>query len=137
MTNAFDFTTGFETNVAIPADTGTTDKLPFKAMFTAMVAAMTEAKAKDIHKFIPASYWTLPLDKGGRGVDPKKATHGYIRAKLREQFNAWQKLDEASRGELVLIPINRTGKEEGFSEMGVSIWISNPAVEAEKAPTKK
>lgn len=115
----FDFTTGFDANVAIPEDTGSQDKLPFKAMFTTMLTALDEAKAKDLHRFIPCAYFVKERD-----VEEKKATPAYVRAKVRDQFNGWlKKQDAAVQKRLTLKAYNRAGNEKDFKEKGVSIWI--------------
>lgn len=116
----FDFTTKIATGIAIPAQPAATDKLPFKAMFSAMVDAMTKAKAKDAHSFIPLDYWVKD-----RKVPAEKATHSYGRAKLREQFNQWVKADEPARKQYDISLHNRSGKEADFAEKepGLSVWV--------------
>lgn len=77
------------------------------------------------HLFVPTSFWTAAKDKGGREIDPAKATIAYQKDKIRSQFKDWKKKDEENRSEHVIqfyprkkgdeLPNNKTASEDGLS----------------------
>jgi len=116
----FDFTSTIVTGTTVPEDIGTVDKLPFKALYTAMAEQMAADKKDSSENFIPQAFWTEE-----RGVSAEKATPSYMKAKLRDQFNGWVKQDEEARSKYQLKTFARTGKEEAFKKLGagISFWI--------------
>lgn len=113
----------FDASFSVPVPeikaTPRSNELPFKRLFTEVQdQALT---GKDPHFFIPHAYWVEE-----RAVEKAKATDGYASGKLRDQFNKWKK-ESIARDPLHLVVLPRTGKEPGFTEPGVSIWITKPA----------
>jgi hypothetical protein len=88
--------------------------LPFKGLFTQHEQAAMEGKQP--HIFVPHEYWKTRTDK------PENVDDAYAKGKLRGQFNDWVK-ENVLRQSLKLIIVARTGKEQGFTEPGVSIWL--------------
>lgn len=102
----------------MPAPTRATE-LPFKASFTANLAAALEGKQP--HFFVPDAYWLA------RTPDAK-VDASYGRGKIRDQFNKWVKEDEKARSVLDIAFVYRDkgvldadGKPSGLA--GVSYWL--------------
>lgn len=91
--------------------------LPFKSWFGEM--------GHNAHVFLPHEFWTASADEGGRGVDPKKATVGYVRAKIRDAFNTWVSKDEEARSDrrLILVPRKKGDDNGRFTEDGTSVFM--------------
>ena len=115
------FTFTMETLADIPVPktaerTPSTLDLPFKSWFPTM--------KHNGHIFLPHEFWTAPKAEGGREVDPKKATSGYVRAKIRGAFNDWKAKDPETRAnrELILVP-RKAGDGDGKFSDGMSIFM--------------
>ncbi len=118
------FSFSASTSIPIPDnanDRTIADKLPFKALFSAVEEAALTGHSP--HYFIPAAYWIYE-----RGSLADKCTGGYQKNKLRGQFNDWVAAKGApvTRSNLALIAVERSGKEgiNGIGEPGVSIWLT-------------
>ncbi|MGV1835206.1 hypothetical protein ACQZ6C_10625 [Rhizobium rhizogenes] len=125
---SWEFTEEFDLGVAppeAPARAPRVTELPFAAKFFA--PAMMEALAnKKPHKFIPKAFFV------GRAAKPEKVNGSYMKTKVRESFAKWLKTQpQAVQDSLRVLQHERTGKEEGFPEAGISVWI----VTAEKKTT--
>lgn len=128
----FDFTSApFEVSVEIPEKlpvqraTG----LPFKEMYALMEPLALEGKQP--HRFVPTAFWVARAKEQTNGNAEKAQTAAYGKGKLREQFNQWVKEDEAKRGKLNLIMIERKGTEKEVfdqlkvpAEHGLSVWLT-------------
>lgn len=97
------------------------NKLPFEDIFSAMAPVADTAGPEGVHQFLPNSFWT-----GERGLPAATiAKTGWVKGKVRDQFNAWKKKDEEARGKYAFFAVLRTGKEgiDGITEPGLSYWV--------------
>lgn len=117
----WEFTEDFDLGVAppeAPAIITRSTGLPFAAkFFTPARDAALEGKKP--HKFIPKVFFTDRAEK------PEKVDGAYMKGKVRDQYNKWKKLQPQAIQDALgpLLMIERTGKEEGFPEAGLSVWM--------------
>lgn len=108
---------------SIPA-TQRSNALPFRRWFTNYAGPALEGKQP--HLFVPTRFWVE-----ARGADAEKVTERYQKDKLKGQYDAWRKSEEAPKDaeRLKLTLIYRTGQEEieGIAEPGISLWLTAPA----------
>lgn len=134
---AFSFTSTPEFLDAIPeealkqATPERANALPFKEMFSAAEEGILAGKVFVID--IPEAFWTD--ERGIADLATKKEGAGtYQRNKLRDQFKAWQKDDEAKRGLMIFVSRYRDGTQPdhvvkpewggtGKPEPHVRIWV--------------
>lgn len=117
---AWEFTEDFDIGIAppeAPARGLRSTSMPFATKF--FTPAMGPAlEGKKPHKFIPKAFFL------GRAEKPEKVNGSYMKTKIRDQFNKWKKQQAPAVQEaLTLLMHERTGKEEGFNEPGISVWI--------------
>lgn len=123
----FSFETSF--TIPVPADlpkrTPAQTDLPFKGWFSDNLAAALEGKQP--HLFVPDAYWILE-----REAAPKDVNASYGRSKVMDQFRKWQYVHKDGKNTKVAVKghegvfptiVYRTGKEQGFTEPGISIWL--------------
>ena len=96
-------------------------ELPFRRKFDQMTK-------HGMSFWLPTSFWTLPQEAGGRGVDPEKATSTYVRNKVRTAFNQWKKADEEAREnrDILMVPREKgdnNGKGGVFEEPGFTVFM--------------
>jgi hypothetical protein len=104
----------------IPAPTRATE-LPFKASFSANLAAAVEGKQP--HFFVPDAFWKA------RTPDAK-VDASYGRGKVRDAFNKWVKEDEKARSIIDIALVYREkglldaeGKPVEGAAPGLSYWL--------------
>jgi hypothetical protein len=95
-------------------------ELPFKRMFDKMT--------KHGQSFwLPTSFWTLPVEAGGRGVEAEKADSTYVRGKVRNAFNQWKKADDTrANRDIQMVPRakgDNNGKGGVFEEEGFTVFM--------------
>lgn len=99
----WEFTAEFDLNVAIPETIKpqSRNSPPFVPMFfkPALSGALAGSKP---HKFVPKSFFVE------RAAKPELVTGGYMKSKVRDQFNKWVKtLDAGIRGGLTITLLER------------------------------
>lgn len=120
----WEFTEEFDTGIAPPEGPmrrSRSTELPFAAKF--FEPAKTVAlEGKKPHKFIPRDFFVeRAAEMGGK---PEKVNGAYMKGKVRDAFNKWKKTQgQLIQDSLQLLMIERTGKEEGFPQAGLSVWI--------------
>jgi hypothetical protein len=135
----FTFKLSFGVEPALPTSAArapSSKALPFKRLFDNMVAGIEATKSPDKPAygefFLPNTFWTGAAEEGGRGMDAKLVEKvGYIKQKVRDQFNVWRKEDEAARSKYVLlVAVRKAGdldaNSEPFAEDGATIYLTEP-----------
>lgn len=124
---SFSFAASFTIPVPkeIPKRATSVADLPFKDWFTENLTAGLEGKQP--HMFIPDAYWVLE-----REAEAVKVDKSFGRSKIMDQWRKWKfihekgknttKPVEAHKG-VQITAIYRTGKEPGFDEPGLSVWL--------------
>lgn len=95
---------------------GNAKSAPWADRFTAICPEVfKDGKARGF--YVPLSYF---VDE--RGVSAEKATHAYAKGKLGD---AWAKFAKTYPGSdnFVMAKGNRTGKEEGYEDLGPGILV--------------
>lgn len=128
----WEFTEDFDTSIAPPEGPVRRTRstaLPFADKFFEP-AKMVALEGKKPHKFIAKDFFMeRAAEMGGK---PEKVNGAYMKAKVRDAFNKWKKTQgKLIQDSLELLLIERSGKEEGFPQAGLSVWI----LTAEKKPS--
>ena len=124
---SFSFETTFTVPVPqdLPKRAPSAQDLPFKDWFTANLKAALEGKTP--HIFIPDAYWVEE-----READKKLVNASYGRSKVMDQWRKWKFVHEKGKNTNKVVAGHeganitatyRTGKEPGFNEPGLSVWL--------------
>lgn len=129
----FSFATSFTIPVpeTLPKRAPAQTDLPFKGWFSDNLAAALEGK--NPHVFVPDAYWTEEREAKPEDV---KAGGSYARSKIMDQFRKWKFVHKDGKNTQVIVKghegvqctcLWRDGKQEGFPEPGMSVWLLKSA----------
>jgi hypothetical protein len=113
----FDVMTFEEADLAaLPAETQR-NASPWRAKFDE-VSALVLAEGKPKGFYVPAEWYVQE-----KNVAADKATHGYIKNKLGDDWKKWLEKDASRAKTFKVFKSNRMGTENGYTEAGPGVLV--------------